>query len=77
MATQAKTYNPATTVTKRDVDTFPTESMRSEFSFRLFIATTNRVLHGTQCERSWSVRKDGRLGTMIVIIKAATGFFAR
>ena len=40
-AIQAKAYDAATWITKRDVDTFLAESGRSEFSFRLLIATTN------------------------------------
>ena len=44
-AIQAKAYDPATWITKRDVDTFLSESARPEFSFRLLIATTNRIGH--------------------------------
>ncbi|WP_243706792.1 DEAD/DEAH box helicase [Mycobacterium marinum] len=44
-AIQAKAYDPATWITKRDVDTFLAESARSEFSFRLLIATTNLIGH--------------------------------
>ena len=40
-AIQAKAYDEATWITKRDVDTFLAESGRPEFSFRLLIATTN------------------------------------
>jgi predicted helicase len=39
----AKAYDPATSITKRDVDTFLSESGRPEFSFRLLIATTNLI----------------------------------
>jgi len=42
-AVQAKAYDPAYSVTKADVDTFLSESSRPEFSYRLLIATTNRV----------------------------------
>ena len=42
-AIQAKAYDEATWITKRDVDTFLAESGRSEFSFRLLIATTNLI----------------------------------
>ena len=42
-AIQAKAYDAATWITKRDVDTFLAESGRSEFSFRLLIATTNLI----------------------------------
>lgn len=40
-AVQAKAYDPAYTVTKRDLDTFLSESSRPMFSFRLLIATTD------------------------------------
>ncbi|WP_132471894.1 DEAD/DEAH box helicase [Rhodococcus sp. SMB37] len=42
-AIQAKAYDTAVSITKRDVDTFLTESGRSEFSFRLLIATTDLI----------------------------------
>jgi predicted helicase len=42
-AIQAKAYDEAGWITKRDVDTFLTESVRTVFSFRLLIATTNRI----------------------------------
>ena len=42
-AVQAKAYSPDHTITKRDVDTFLSESARPEFSYRLLIATTNRI----------------------------------
>jgi superfamily II DNA or RNA helicase len=42
-AVQAKAYDPDYSVTKADVDTFLSESSRPEFSYRLLIATTNRV----------------------------------
>ncbi len=44
-AVQAKAYDPQYSVTKADVDTFLSESSRPEFSYRLLIATTNRVGH--------------------------------
>ncbi len=44
-AIQAKAYDAAIWITKRDVDTFLAESGRSEFSFRLLIATTDRIGH--------------------------------
>jgi predicted helicase len=44
-AIQAKAYDPATTVTKDDVNTFLSESARARFSFRLLIATTNLMGH--------------------------------
>jgi hypothetical protein len=42
-AIQTKAYDPSYSVTKADVDTFLSESARPQFSFRLLIATTNRV----------------------------------
>ena len=42
-AIQAKAYDEATWITKRDVDTFLAEAGRSVFSFRLLIATTNLI----------------------------------
>jgi len=44
-AIQAKAYDPSYSVTKRDVDSFLSESARPEISFRLLIATTNRIGH--------------------------------
>jgi predicted helicase len=43
LAIQAKAYDAAYSITKPDVDTFLAESGRSEFSFRLLIATTNHI----------------------------------
>ncbi|MGV0596779.1 Helicase associated domain protein [Mycolicibacterium porcinum] len=42
-AIQAKAYDPKYTVTKADVDTFLAESSRAVFSYRLLIATTDRL----------------------------------
>lgn len=42
-AIQAKAYDPAYRVTKRDVDRFLAEAGRPIFSYRLLIATTNRI----------------------------------
>jgi predicted helicase len=42
-AVQSKAYDPGYGVTKADVNTFLSESSRSQFSYRLLIATTNRV----------------------------------
>ena len=44
-AIQAKAYEPANAVTKADVDKFLAESSRGVFSFRLLIATTDRLHH--------------------------------
>lgn len=49
-AIQAKAYSQTTTVTKRDVDTFLAESGRSEFEFRLLIASTDLI--GTTAKRT-------------------------
>lgn len=42
-AIQAKAYAPDHAITKADVDTFLSESARSQFAFRLLVATTNRI----------------------------------
>ncbi len=42
-AIQAKAYDPDYSIKKADVDTFLSESARPEFSYRLLIATTNRL----------------------------------
>jgi predicted helicase len=42
-AIQAKAYAPDYAVTKADVDSFLSESTRPQFTFRLLIATTNRL----------------------------------
>jgi predicted helicase len=42
-AVQAKAYDPAHTVTKTDVDSFLSESGRTQFSFRLIMATTDGI----------------------------------
>jgi superfamily II DNA or RNA helicase len=44
-AIQAKAYAPENTVTKADVDKFLAESSRAVFSYRLLIATTDRLHH--------------------------------
>jgi len=54
-AVQAKRYDPSYTVTKRDLDTFLSESSRPQFSYRLLVATTDllapnarRVVEGSE-----------------------------
>ena len=47
-AIQAKAYHEATWITKRDADTFLAESGRPQFSFRLLIATTDRIGHNAK-----------------------------
>uniref|UniRef100_UPI001FE04557 restriction endonuclease n=1 Tax=Rhodococcus phenolicus TaxID=263849 RepID=UPI001FE04557 len=42
-AIQTKAYAPTSSITKRDIDTFLSESARPEFSFRLLIATTDLI----------------------------------
>lgn len=42
-AIQAKAYDPTTTVTKADVDSFLSESNREQITFRLLIATTDAI----------------------------------
>ena len=42
-AVQAKAYNPSYSVKKADVDSFLSESGREEFSYRLLVATTDRI----------------------------------
>lgn len=42
-AIQAKAYNPAYRVTKRDVNKFLAESGRAVFTYRMLIATTNLI----------------------------------
>src|SRR5450756_559836 len=42
-AVQAKAYDAAYTVTKTDVDSFLSESGRTQFSFRLIMATTDGI----------------------------------
>ena len=44
-AIQAKAYDPVNTVTKADVDKFLAESSRAVFSYRLLIATTDKLHH--------------------------------
>jgi predicted helicase len=44
-AIQAKAYAPENTITKADVDKFLAESSRAMFSYRLLIATTDRLHH--------------------------------
>jgi predicted helicase len=42
-AIQAKAYGAHRQITKSDINTFLAESARSEFAFRLLIATTDRI----------------------------------
>jgi predicted helicase len=49
-AVQAKAYSEDHSITKRDVDTFLSESSRPQFAFRLLIATTNEI--GRTAERT-------------------------
>lgn len=49
-AIQVKAYSPTRSITKADVDTFLSESSRPQFSYRLLIASTNRL--GTTARRT-------------------------
>lgn len=60
-AIQAKAYGPHTSITKRDVDTFLSESARSEFSYRLLIATTDRIGRTAQRTIESQEKHAGRL----------------
>ncbi len=42
-AIQAKAYDPAYSIKKSDVDTFLSESSRSQFAYRLLVATTDGI----------------------------------
>ena len=42
-AVQCKAYDPEYFITKSDIDSFVAESARSQFSYRLLIATTDRI----------------------------------
>jgi predicted helicase len=42
-AIQAKAYEPTTSITKQDVDSFLSESARDVFGFRLLLATTDQI----------------------------------
>ena len=44
-AVQSKAYDPAYSVSKADVDKFLSESSRKQFSYRLLIATTDKLHH--------------------------------
>jgi superfamily II DNA or RNA helicase len=44
-AVQSKAYDPAYSVSKSDVDKFLSESSRKQFSYRLLIATTDKLHH--------------------------------
>jgi superfamily II DNA or RNA helicase len=59
-AIQAKAYAPEYAITKADVDSFLSESARPQFSFRLLIATTNRL--GATARRTiWEQEKPASL----------------
>jgi predicted helicase len=61
-AAQAKAYSEHYPITKRDVDTFLSESARPQFAFRLLIGTTNKM--GRTAERTLRDQEKpvGRLG---------------
>jgi superfamily II DNA or RNA helicase len=68
-AVQAKAYDPAYSVTKADIDTFLSESSRAEFSYRLLIATTNRV--GTTARRTLAAQEKQAGLLLLVDLEAA------
>lgn len=70
-AVQAKAYDPAYSVSKADVDTFLSESSRAEFSYRLLIATTNRVGHTAR--RNSRPRRSRRDCLLLADLEAARG----
>jgi predicted helicase len=68
-AIQAKAYDPAYSVTKHDVDTFLSESARSEFGFRLLIATTDRI--GKTAERTLQAQEKPASRLLLADLRAA------
>ena len=68
-AVQAKAYDPNYSVTKADVDTFLSESSRSQFSYGLLIATTNRV--GTTARRTLAAQEKQAGLLMLADLEAA------
>jgi superfamily II DNA or RNA helicase len=68
-AIQAKAYDPAYSVTKADVDTFLSESARSEFGFRLLIATTDRI--GRTAERTLGAQEKPASRLLLSDLRAA------
>ncbi|MBJ8347614.1 DEAD/DEAH box helicase [Antrihabitans sp. YC2-6] len=61
-AVQAKAYDPDRAVTKKDVDKFLSESSRKWFSYRLLIATTDRLHSVAQHTIDAQEKKVGFLG---------------
>jgi predicted helicase len=55
-AIQAKAYAPAYAIKKADVDSFLSESSRPEFSYRLLIATTDRL--GPTAKRTLDAQRE-------------------
>ncbi len=47
-AIQAKAYAPTTSITKKAIDSFLSESARHVFSFRLLLATTDQIGHNAR-----------------------------
>ena len=68
-AIQAKAYDPAYSITKADVDTFLSESARSEFAFRLLIATTDRI--GKTAERTLQAQEKPASRLLLADLRAA------
>ncbi len=68
-AIQAKAYDPAYDVTKADVDTLLSESSRPEFSYRLLIATSNRV--GSTARRTLAAQEKQAVLLLLADLEAA------
>ena len=61
-AVQSKAYDPAYSVTKADVDKFLSESSRKKFSYRLLIATTDKLHHVARKTINAQEKKVGFIG---------------
>ena len=73
-AIQAKAYHPAYSITKADVDTFLSESARSEFAFRLLIATTDRI--GKTAERTLQAQEKPASRLLLADLRRRSGLLA-
>jgi len=84
-AIRAKGYAPTTTVTKADIDSFLSESNRSEFDIRLLVASTDniarnaaRVMSGQEKQVHQILRNDLEAAQVVAVWSVATlvfGFF--
>jgi predicted helicase len=68
-AIQAEVYDPSYSVTKADVNTFLSESARSLFTFRLLIATTDRI--GRTAERTLQAQEKPASRLLLGDLRAA------